>query len=115
MAYGNGSNWNGLSNEAVTQEVIWETTFGVNQESVSFPVTQGQSEEIVATNLMNAWNASYPNEATINPKSPSTVRFHKNGQTVTAMAVTGTSGQKALPDNGAAQPVVTGLTVRNVS
>ncbi len=115
MAYGDGGNWNGASAQAGTEAVMWETTFDGSPASVSFLVTDGQSEETVAQNLKNAWNASYPGEAKIDPKSPSTVRFHKNGQTPTAMAVTGTSGMKALPDDGAAQPVATGLTVRNVS
>lgn len=114
MAYGDGGNWNGASAQAGTETVMWETTFDGSPASVSFPVTDGQSEETVAQNLKNAWNASYPNEARLDGTDPSTVRFNKKGQTVTAMAVTGTSGQKALPHNGAAQPVVDGLTVRNV-
>ena len=114
MAYGSGGNWNGSSTEAGTETVMWETTFGSRPESVSFPISQGQSQETVAENLMNAWNATYPNEARIDRKDPSTVRFDKNGQKPTAMAVTGTSGTKALPENGSAQPVVTGLTVKNV-
>ncbi len=115
MAYGSGGNWNGSSTEAATETVMWETTFDGSPESVSFPITAGQSEDTVAENLMNAWNASYPNQATIDRDYPSTVRFDKNGQTPTAMAVTGTSGKKELPANGSAQPVVTGLTVKNVS
>ena len=115
MAYGSGGNWNGSSTEAGTETVIWETAFGSRPASISFPISQGQSQETVAENLMNAWNATYPNEATIDLTDPSTVRFEKNGQTPTAMAVTGTSGKKPLPDNGSAQPVVTGLTVKNVS
>ena len=115
MAYGGGANWNGSSTEAGTETVMWETTFGGKSASVSFLITHGQSKETVAENLMNAWNARYPDEAKIDRNDPSTVRFHKNGQTPTAMAVTGTSGRKELPDNGSAQPVVDGLTVKNVS
>ncbi|MEE9128840.1 MAG: hypothetical protein V3T84_02400 [Phycisphaerales bacterium] len=115
MAFGSGGDWNGSSNAAGTETVMWETTFDGPPASVSFPITQGQSEDIVAVNLMNAWNASYPNQATIDRNDPSTVRFDKNGQPPTAMAVTGTSGRKPLPENGSAQPVVKGLTVKNVS
>lgn len=114
MAYGSGGNWAGSSNSTGSETVIWETAFGGPPASVSFPITEGQSAAIVAENLMNAWNASYPDEAKIDRNDPSTVRFHKSGQTPTAMAVTGTSGRKELPDNGSAQPVVDGLTVKNV-
>ena len=115
MALGSGANWNGSPNTVGTETVMWETTFGGTQASVTFPVTQGQSEDIVALNLMNAWNASYPYQAKIDPKCPSTIWFDKNGQQPTAMAVTGTSGKKTLPDDGTAQPVVSGLTVKDVS
>lgn len=114
MAYGGGANWNGSSTEAGTETVMWETTFGGKSASVSFLITQGQSKETVAENLMNAWNASYPNEARIDPKDSSIVRFESNGQTPTAMTVTGKSGKKPLPNQGLAQPVVSGLTVNNV-
>ncbi len=114
MAYGDGADWNGSSTEAGTETVMWETAFDESVASVSFLITQGQSEETVAQNLMNAWNASYPYEATIDGKSSSTVRFKKNGQTPTAMTVTGKLGKKPLPDKGSAQPVVSELTVKNV-
>ncbi len=114
MAYGDGGNWAGSSTSAGTETVMWETAFDGPPASVTFPITGGQSEEIVAENLMNAWNAIYPNQAKIDRNDPSTVRFDKNGQPPTAMAVTGTSGKKELPANGSAQPVVSGLTVKNV-
>ena len=114
MAYGGGADWNGSSTEIGTETVMWETSFGGKSASVSFLITQGQSEETVAENLMNAWNASYPYQAKIDPKDSSIVRFESNGQTPTAMTATGKSGKKPLPDKGAAQPVVSGLTVKNV-
>ena len=114
MAYGDGGNWSGTSNEAGTVTVKWETAFANPSASVSFPITKGEREDTVAKNLMNAWNRKFPNEAKIDPRNPSTVRFEKNGQKPEAMAVTGTSGRKELLENSSAQPVVEGLTVKNV-
>lgn len=116
MTLGDGADWTGATQHQGAR-VTWQTDFPSGYGGVQFEIGANQPAYVVAENLKNAWNASFPNEATIEPNLDSIVRFDRNGEKPTAMTITvGASGApQTLSSDGTPVPVVLGLTVKNVS
>jgi len=113
MPYGNGSNWTGQV--AQTGLITFEARFTGSASSVDFNVTNGQTTQIVVENLKNAWNATFPYEATVYNDAtgkPVMVAFQRDGKVQDEMWVEGaqTTGREKVP-KGAKKEVVSGLFV----
>ena len=108
LDYGDGGNWSGTA-DGLSVTMGFNVQFSLADQEVGFQVQAGQSALIAAIALMNAWNASWPNEASMPNAAEATVRFAKQGEDVRLMRVKADSGAwQDLP------ATVNGYVVKNV-
>lgn len=107
--YGSGANWAGSDDSDKSAAVNWS----IDSDSAEFTIPAFSSATDAAGRLMEGWHAAYPNEQ-VN-QDGSTVSWPSRTK-ITNMSFTVDDGpSQTVPGLGAAVPVYSELTVKNVS